>query len=297
MLYILKRRSRNMKTTKHKLIFITVVIVFCLTISSVIAKFNEKNPDLEISIETVRPSYVLGEIVEFQVNVKNNSSRQIIHRGLNLASGYLSLYVATEDGIYKKHNYYRRKDISGFLKPETSYSFKESVLWNGVPKYADMRLFPKDLVSTNYLFPKAGVYYLKLKLVIPQEGGTSIVESDPITLVINKPIGEDAEIWNKLKDRSELGLFIQSGGGAIKKQRKANDLLAEVENLISKHPTSIYVNKLKDSRLRFLETKEKIRQSEIEKQERERKLKEKLRKGEPLVPETIDNFEGIRNFV
>ena len=281
-----------MNLKKRNFVLVTLLfIIVSLLIVSVTAKLKgKKNQNVQVSMKTLKPSYVLGEVVEFQVKIKNLSSDKILHRGLSLASSSLILYIASEDGVYKKHNYYQTKDIAGILRAGKTFTFNESVLWNGVPNFADKRLLPKDIVKDNYLFSKPGIYYLKLNLVLPQEGGTSLAESDPITLIINQPIGEDAKVWNALKNRSDLGLFIQSGGGAIKKQKKSNKLLSEVESLISKYPNSVYANKLRDSKVRFLETKEKIRKSEALKEERERKLREKLRKGEPLVPETIDNF-------
>jgi len=64
-------------------------------------------------------------------------------------------------------------------------------------------------------------------------GVPKFVDSEPIAITVEEPIGEDLEVWNRIKNDGKFAFFIQ------------------VEDILQKYPRSIYAAPLRRSLEKF----------------------------------------------
>jgi hypothetical protein len=96
------------------------------------------------------------------------------------------------------------------------------------------------------------------------------VESEPIKIVINEPVGEDLEVWNKIKDNGNFAYFIQEDEIRIPsfKPDEREKFSKEFEQIINQYPNSLYTQSFRLSLDRF-------QAAEAKRQESMQKLKQK----------------------
>jgi len=84
-------------------------------------------------------------------------------------------------------------------------------------------------------------------------GVPKFVDSEPIAITVEEPIGEDLEVWNRIKNDGKFAFFIQEGG--IQAQVYERDLRdafqKQVEDILQKYPRSIYAAPLRRSLEKF----------------------------------------------
>ena len=105
--------------------------------------------------------------------------------------------------------------------------------------------------------------------LLKQENGKVVkseLESDPITLLIQEPVGEDLEVWNRIKNSGEIAYFIQEGDIAIPgyKKEEREKLRLEIEQIINDYPDSFYAESLRQSMAKF-QANEAKRQESLQK--------------------------------
>src|SRR4051812_10657149 len=64
---------------------------------------SESDPGIQLNISSSKNSYLLGETVFIDFEVKNNSSADIRVKGLDLDSRYITLYISFEGKTYKQY--------------------------------------------------------------------------------------------------------------------------------------------------------------------------------------------------
>lgn len=215
---------------------------------------DELDNSLKINVSSVKDSYLLGETVFLDFEVKNISSADIRVRGLDLDTRYVTVYIAYEGEPFKKYNHSRVKERSWWmLKAGQSVKSSSGILWNFSPKETSTtwkEMGDTDILSY-YAFPKAGVYTVKAVLGIPNNEKPITVESKPIQIVINEPVGDDLEVWNILKDREDIGFFIQENYFRTSNPQEAKKLIKKVEQISLKHPNSLIANQAGQSLEKF----------------------------------------------
>lgn len=232
---------------------------------------------LKVSIESSKSAYLLGEVVVINVELKNESSSDIFLQGTDAKSGYLKILISNSQGNFKEYTnaaWGNKKKPGKTLKPEQTVKSQATVLSNSKPEVSHLNETAAERAAegkilTDYAFPHAGIYYLKALLIIPGENSTRI-ESDTIQITVNKPIGDDLEVWNKIKNRSDIAYFIQESSVIARSDEEKEIFLQEVEQTAMKFPNSLLANQLRQSLEKFQANEERRKEFE-EKLKQQRK--------------------------
>lgn len=115
------------------------------------------------------------------------------------------------------------------------------------------RWIKQDVPATAFTEP--GVYRIKARFnpIIKGEKNSGFIYSDPIQITLEKPVGEDLIVWDKIKENGDIAYFIQEGYPRIP-EYKAEDraaFLKMVEQIVIDHPNSFYAESLRRSLGKF----------------------------------------------
>jgi len=102
-----------------------------------------------------------------------------------------------------------------------------------------------------YAFSRPGVYSVRANFGYYSKEGRIMIESKPIQIVINEPVGDDLEVWNIIKDREDIGFFIQESYFRTSNTLEAKKLMQEIEQISLKHPNSLIANQAGQSLEKF----------------------------------------------
>ena len=177
------------------------------------------------------------------------------------------VFIAYENELFKRYDHSRLSERSiGILKAGQVVSSKSGILWNFSPieRSTNWKEMGNTHILDYYAFPKPGLYYLKAVLGVPSNENPIKVESKPIKIRINEPVGEDLEVWNKIKDKQEIGYFIQEGYFRTFNSLETENLKREIEQIALKHPSSLLSKQLMQSLEKFRSAEEQ-RKADLEK--------------------------------
>lgn len=247
---------------KHFL-FASICLIAIFGLTSLAYMSQGQTERLKLVVESTKQNYLLGEIVSLKLTAINISNETIVINGnLNPEFGDLHIHVSKDLATFKqRQGGMKRKDSKGSvfkLKPGDQISKTANLLWNAKPPKIDRSTMAPETIAaatetrilTDYVFPEAGVYYIKATYFIYDDRSDRMVkiESEPIQIVINEPIGEDKMFWEKIKSNGDLGYFIEYGkanpGKSYEKQRVIHD---EMVQLLKDYPTSRYSESLRKS--------------------------------------------------
>lgn len=229
----------------------------------------QTNNGLQIEISSLKNTYLLGETVFLDFEVKNNSSTDIRVKGVDLDSNYVSIYIAFEGKTFKKYTHSRVKEGKWWmLKAGQIVTSRSGILWNFSPTKtsASLNELNETHILTDYAFPEPGVYLIKAVLGIPNNENSIKIESKPIQILINEPIGDELKVWNQIKNRDDFAYFIQEGEFKTSKLEEEVKLLGEIEKITAEYPNSILASQMKKSLEKFRESEEKLKENLQKKQ-------------------------------
>lgn len=208
-----------------------------------------------------KETYLLGESVKVEFEFINKDETPIIVSKFGVDSGGLKIFIANENGEYNEYmasTWGRQTGALLSLKPTQSHKFEEvTILWKSIAK--------------PYAFSEPGIYFIKGVSYIGEDA-TSI-ESEPIQIVVNEPIGDDLEVWNRIKGNRQIAYLMhndefntsQLGDKFDINKNEDKDKLAEqVKRIVEKYPNSLYSEYLKRSIEKY--KKSEVRRRESRKQ-------------------------------
>jgi hypothetical protein len=192
---------------------------------------------LGIALIPANRTYILGQPVSLRVSLRNSSTREI-SLVAQLAPRYGNLIIeVSEDGkLFKKYlgpgwgtadTYSPPKRLA----PSQEISEIVTLLWN--------RPIPgtSDQVSTDFVFPHSGMYWLRARLIDKEPIG----QSNVIQISVNSPVGEDAPVWDAIRSAPQLAYFIQSPRGDSSSEK------AKLEAILQQHATSTYAPYIREA--------------------------------------------------
>jgi hypothetical protein len=245
----------------------------------------EEQSLLELKLTAPKQHFLIGEVTKLNFEVINKTDDPVtLMNTLSPKSGYLN--VAISKGGYDNFNQYsgagwgKSDAFNGNIRIEPKESITNSayVFWNSKPNISEsiapevIKRATEGKILTSYAFPEAGDYYVKATYVIYLVSRSTpvLLESEPIKLTIEAPVGEDLEVWNKIKDDGDFAYFIQEGDIRIPshKPEEREKFLNKVEEIITLFPNSFYAESLRQSLAKF-------RADEAKRQESIQKLKPK----------------------
>lgn len=269
-----------MKMKKILFAFISLAVVGFIfwIIGNDIVRSSENGRDLILKVSSDKETYILGEIINLEFEVKDKNNKTFTLRSIpTVEVGYMHVWIASADRNFKEYEGPKWGLSDGNKLPETASSFKSqaTILFNRKPaqQYSS---FPKTQIETTYAIPEPGVYFIKATATIYNEEVKSdndkiVIESEPIRIVINNPAGEDAEVWNLIKDNVEFAFFMHKGSFISDKFEEREKLVKEVERITAKYPTSILAIQMKQNIAKYRELEEVIKESKKNQNNQEKK--------------------------
>ena len=259
------------KDMKQKRTILTTLIGVCI-VCIIAFSYGQKSTASEnivLRISTPKGYYKLGELIPVSVKITNESSDAVyipsnsldevgIKIATNENTGY-KYYVGQGqnyvlDGIYP--------DIK--INPTETISKQKTILWNHKPEVSHLNAdaakpLLKGKILNDYAFSKQGIYFLKAFIMSLKDGRRVEVESEPIQVKIDEPIGEDLAVWNDIKVNGNIGYLIQYGDlpMSIRKTEERVNLQNEVQRIIENHQNSFYSEVLRQSLATFRANEEK----------------------------------------
>ena len=183
------------------LTLITIVFTYWL-INTNTVKSSGSNANLVLTIQLDKESYILGEKINLQFELKDKKNKIIALNALpTVENGYLRVWIASSNRSFKEYKGARWGfDEGGKPQKGTSFKSQANILWNGkVPDSWKNESFGRNRIETDYAFVEAGVYFIKATAIIFDEDAKSdddkiVIESEPIQIIVNEPIGDDLEV-------------------------------------------------------------------------------------------------------
>lgn len=255
---------------KHFIILTSITLSLLVMTSS----FASSKGELKLILRPEKPSFILGEVVKFNFELKNNGKKDLVI--LNSPSpmgGYLSVWVSKDGKTFEKYDHTRWgiKDSGQIttLRPNESVLNDAMLFWNNKPKFSNsiapdvLERAAEGKIKTDFVFPVAGTYYIKAGYSVHLSNETEAlrIESSPVKIYISEPTGKDLEVWNKIKDNGDIAYFIQEGEMPISsyKTEQRNRLRREIEQIIEHYPDSLIVTQMEKSMQSLRTTEEKIK--------------------------------------
>lgn len=266
---------------KNKIIFSSFFFVL-LSISLYIFSAYAQNDSIElpnslkVSVKSQKSVYILGEVVFLDIELRNEGASDIRLHGFDAQSGYLTLLISDSQGDFKEYTnaaWGNNKSKPKTLKAGQTVMSQATVLANAITEVSHLNIdaakrASEGKIKTNYAFPKAGVYNIKAVLSVPSESSIKI-QSTSIQITVNEPVDEDLEVWNKIKNRSDIAYFIQENQSIADNNEEKEKFLQEVKQIREDYLNSQLAGQIKQSVEKFHanETKrkkfmEKLRQSQ-----------------------------------
>ncbi|HMJ08383.1 MAG TPA: hypothetical protein VK468_05225, partial [Pyrinomonadaceae bacterium] len=258
------RRRKTMKNRVKSNIIVSIVLSIVCSSIYIFANHAREQPSevatsVKVNLASTKSTYMLGETVPIDVEVQNIGDADIQLSGVSPQSGFVKILISNgRDGFLQYTNgawgnaFTSAKTIS---RGQT-VSSRASILLNALMETRHLndtagRELTKDKIPSSYAFPSEGVYYLKAALLV----GKNQVESSPIQITVTKPIGQDLEVWNKIKNRPDVAFLMQEG--QLTSDDKKADFLAEVDEIIETYPDSLLATQMKEGREKVRLTEDK----------------------------------------
>jgi hypothetical protein len=250
-----------MKSKKKYYVVMTMFLAVLITASwSIIGATQTitESSELLLKAQVNKETFVLGEPISVEFEISNKGEIPVkVHSG-GVETGYLKIFIAGSDGEYKEYvgsGWGVKMGRMFNLAPGESHKYKQaSILWHGridvsglSEQAAKEKL--KGKVTTEYAFPKPGVYFIKG--VSHFSENSTPIESEPVQIVINEPIGDDLKVWNQFRGNREIAILMQKGDFDTGKDEEKAELISQVEQIIEKYPNSTYSGYLKQNLTKF----------------------------------------------
>lgn len=236
-------------------------------------------------LRPIKPSYFPGEIVTLVLKIENIGKQQVtVSRAFRDASDSSVFYISRESGEFLM--YVRSRFRTGgaldnlAMRPGESFESPMHILWNEKPEVEGLSAQTvaykqKGKILDYYGFTEPGTYNVRTisNIVIwnNREPVSVSVESAPTQISIERPEGEDAQVWERIKRNHLISLFVQEGRFLMTKRGQQESLIREMDEIVRLYPNSI-LSKQIDDRLKEWRAK-------IEKwKEEERKRLERIKK-------------------
>lgn len=191
---------------------------------------------LQAHLEPTQSEWVLGVPVEFTASVTNVSSAPVqTYSSLSPAWEGISFFISEDGSTFHgfdgpEWDWGRLMDIVAgtiTLKPGAKVQASFSLLWNGP---ADTK---GQAPADGFAFPHVGTYFVKVRA----SSHFGDLMSNVVRVVIRRPRGDDAAIWETLKADKELARYYGFPNGAPGQGEKLQQLLSKYPN--SSHAASM----------------------------------------------------------
>lgn len=244
-----------MKNKKIIYIVMSVFAALVLCVSWSIIGFTQtktENADLSFKGKANKETFVLGEPITVEFEFTNTGESPVLIGAQGVEVGGLKIFIANKNGEYKEYfasGWGRKQGQKITLEPSQSLKYNgATILWNGKPNVSHLnedaaKRILAGKITTEYALPEPGVYFIK-GLSYIGENATPI-ESEPIKIVVNQPVGDDLEVWNQIKGNKEIAYLMQKGGFDAGKEAEKEQLTNQVEQIFEQYPNSIYSSYLK----------------------------------------------------
>jgi len=242
--------AKKMKNKKIIYIVMSVFIALLLCVSWTIVGLTQtktESADVSFKGKANKETFVLGEPITVEFEFINVGENPVVVGSGGVEVGGLKIFIANKNGEYKRYfasGWGRKQGQKITLEPSQSLKYKgATILWNGKPNVSHLnedaakRILAGE-ITTEYALPEPGVYFIK-GLSYIGENATPI-ESEPIKIVVNQPVGDDLEVWNQIKGNKEIAYLMQKGGFDTGKEAEKERLTNQVEQIIVQYPNSIY---------------------------------------------------------
>lgn len=239
-----------------------VLVLLATVFFTVIASFayvqTVSDQPLRLSLRSDKVNYNLGEPIQFSFELSNEGKDTLILQDVfGTATGNLHLEISTNDRDFVGFDnpLWGRIDTVGetLIDPNRSFEALGKVLW----------VVSKD-GDPGFRLTKPGDYFIRARYSVWLNGKQEPknITSERIKITVDEPIGEDLEVWNKIRVNGNFAYFICEADVRIPgyKSEERTKFLQEVEQILTDYPNSFYSQSLRQSL-------DKFRASEAKKQE------------------------------
>jgi len=152
------------------------------------------------------------------------------------------------------------------IEPKQKVTRESAILWNQRPRVSHLSANwkakeSKGRILSDFAFQRKGRYLVKVRQEYVVEDGksglnTKTTMTEPIEVMVARPVGSDLQVWNLIKYNSEIACFLHTSN-FITREHKTKErvkLKREVEYIIDSFPTSDFAFVLKKNLLTLEKT-------------------------------------------
>lgn len=248
----------------YRSLIIFGIALLGLVANSVLPKEGgDAETGLILKVSFPKDSYILGEPITAHLELKNNGSNSVvILDNFSVETGHILLKGIRSDGVTFGFGnpLWGVKDWIGksTVMPFGSIKTTAGILW-----YADEKM------NAAFRLKEKGEYTIVAEYSVYYDNGDLDpvrIQSAPVRINIEDPLGEDLEVWNRIKGDGNFAFFLQEGD--LPGKRSAPEQLEifsrTVEDILNKYPTSLYAPYIR-SAFEKLQASENARRQNINK--------------------------------
>jgi hypothetical protein len=208
-------------------LFLTILLAAIWFRNTSTSRASNFDQDVTLQIESTKKSYKLGEVINLELSWINKSEK--LFKMPSVENGYLHIWIASSDQNFKEYkgSNWGNKDSGKGVRAGDTFKTQITLLWN--QRTPQNPTVMKDRLATDYVFSTSGVYFIKATASIWNNDEKNTVESEPIQIVVNEPVGDDLVIWNKIKDNGEFAYFMQENNLLTAKTKEREKLQKDIE--------------------------------------------------------------------
>lgn len=237
---------------KKKLMLFSMFGTLALTVAATGFLTFLASSDAKLKVVSNHTFLLPGDFVAVKLNVT------VPEMPAKSICGFVKWYIAFEGGDFQElvssgGLQVDECEVAFAAKGRASTEIERKLLWNHVPETRHLnseaaREFMKGKLETHYVFSEPGTYGLKAIITFIDQSKVLPIESNIVSLEIFKPEGEDAVVWQEIKDRPDIAYLLQMGELPVRRSKpEVEKLQTKIERLLSDHPNSRYGTNLRSS--------------------------------------------------
>lgn len=180
-------------------------------------KARQTDNPIAVVVVPGRETYSLGEVIDFNVTIRNDSDREIEIDKPSFLQGNLRLYVSPDRVNYTEYVGPSWGSLdSPTRKTKLAYgedtADRTTMLYNRTvphahltPQYAER--IRKERLDSEFAFTSVGRYWL----IAVFRNGKARIESEPVAIDVSEPVGVEGTVWEQMKTDGAYALFLQTG--------------------------------------------------------------------------------------
>ncbi len=203
------------------------------------------NGPLSLTLSTSKERYTIGEVVDFNFELKNVTTGPIDVKRPSVATGTVRIQMSVDGTGFRDYRgpMWRNGDASTrpvSLEKASAIAGRGTILFNQTTPSGHLTelyasRIQREELEPDFVVSSAGTYYLKAIY----SDGRIVTESEPIRVEFTTPLGSDSMVWDEIRIEGAYAYFLQTGDVLYDPDSAdAESFRVDVRRIVANYPDS-----------------------------------------------------------